>query len=48
MDKLTNKFDDIIEKFKKKRHELLDITNNRFDRDWVEFNVDISKLDIEL
>jgi len=27
---------------------LLDINNNKFDRDWVEFNVEISHLDQEL
>ncbi len=48
MDKLTNKFDGIIESFKKNRHDLLDTSQNKFDRDWVEFNVEISKLDVEL
>lgn len=48
MDKLTNKFDGIIESFKKNRHDLLDTSVNKFDRDWVEFNVEISKLDVEL
>jgi dynein heavy chain len=48
MDKLTDKFKGIIENFKKIRHDLLDYTNNRFDRDYVEFNVDISHLDVEL
>lgn len=48
MDKLTNKFDSIIEAFKKNRHDLLDTSQNKFDRDWVEFNVEISKLDVEL
>lgn len=48
MGKLTDKFQNIIDEFKKKRHELLDTNNNKFDRDWVEFNVEISKLDVEL
>jgi dynein heavy chain len=48
MDKLTDKFKNIIEGFKKQRHDLLDYTTNRFDRDYVEFNVDISHLDVEL
>jgi len=48
MDKLTNKFQAIIEDFKRKRHDLLDTANNKFDKDYVEFNVEISKLDIEL
>lgn len=45
MESLTAKFKDIIEDFKKKRHDLLDTNNNKFDRDWVEFNVEISHLD---
>lgn len=48
MDKLTEHFKQIIEEFKKKGHELLDYQNNKFDRDYVEFNVQISHLDIEL
>lgn len=48
MDTLTAKFNDIIEQFKKNKHDLLDTNNITFDRDWVEFNVQISKLDQEL
>ena len=48
METLTTKFKDIIEDFKKKRHDLLDTNNNKFDRDWVEFNVEISHLDVAL
>lgn len=45
MESLTLKFNEIIDQFKKSQHELLDTTNITFDRDWVEFNVNISKLD---
>lgn len=48
MESLTAKFKEIIEDFKKKRHDLLDTNNNKFDRDWVEFNVEISHLDVAL
>lgn len=48
MDKLTKRFDDIIKTFKNKNHELLNTSQNKFDRDYVEFTVDISKLDVEL
>lgn len=48
MEVLTSKFKDIIDDFKKKRHDLLDTNNNKFDRDWVEFNVEISHLDVSL
>lgn len=39
MESLTAKFNEIIETFKKTKHDLLDTTNITFDRDWVEFNV---------
>jgi len=48
MEKLTGEFQNHIDKFKKLRHDLLDINNSKFDRDWVEFNVEISHLDQEL
>lgn len=48
MEKLSEKFKSIIEDFKKKRHDLLDYQKNQFDRDYVEFNVEISHLDAEL
>ncbi|KAL4465245.1 hypothetical protein ABPG74_001959 [Tetrahymena malaccensis] len=48
MDILTNRFKKIIDDFKKKGNNLLDTTNNKFDRDWVELNVEISQLDTEL
>jgi dynein heavy chain len=48
MEKLTNKFNNHIDEFKKKGHELLDYQSNKFDRDYVEFNVEISHLDVEL
>jgi len=48
MDDLTNEFNRIIEDFKKNRHDLLDTNSNKFDRDWVEFNVEISHLDTKL
>lgn len=35
-----------MDSFKKNRHDLLDTSNNKFDRDFVEFNVEISKLDV--
>ena len=34
--------------FKKKNHKLLDYHNNTFDRDFVEFNVDVSSVETEL
>ena len=48
MDKLTKRFEDIIKQFKNKKHDLLDTSLNKFDRDYVEFTVEISKLDFEL
>lgn len=48
METLTAKFQKIINDFKAKRHELLDTVNTKFDRDFVEFNVEITHLDDEL
>jgi dynein heavy chain len=45
MEKLSATFQMNIEKLKGKNHELLDSTSNKFDRDFVEFNVEISHLD---
>ena len=48
MEELINDFVSIIEDFKSKRHDLLDFHNNKFDRDYVEFNVKISELENSL
>lgn len=37
-----------VNSFKKKNHKLLDYHNNTFDRDFVEFNVDVSSVETEL
>ncbi|KAF4646795.1 hypothetical protein FOL47_005651, partial [Perkinsus chesapeaki] len=48
MEELVNNFRTIMEEFKNKRHDLLDFHNNRFDRDYVEFNVRIADLESAL
>ena len=48
MDELILQFHRIIEEFKVKKHDLLDYHNNKFDRDYVEFNVQISELESAL
>eukprot|EP00931_Biecheleriopsis_adriatica_P081370 TRINITY_DN5469_c0_g1_i3.p1 TRINITY_DN5469_c0_g1~~TRINITY_DN5469_c0_g1_i3.p1 ORF type:complete len:4660 (-),score=1275.41 TRINITY_DN5469_c0_g1_i3:88-14067(-) len=45
---LVGAFQSIVDDFKTKRHDLLDFLNNRFDRDYVEFNVRISELESAL
>jgi len=35
MEALTQKFNERIEEFKREKHDLLDYTNNKFDRDYV-------------
>eukprot|EP00935_MAST-01C_sp_MAST-1C-sp1_P000949 g949.t1 len=45
MEHLIKMFDKIVGDFKRKRHDLLDYQNNKFDRDCVEFNVAISDLE---
>lgn len=48
MEELLEKFETIINDFKNKGHDLLDYSYNKFDRDFVEFNVAINELDSEL
>jgi len=48
MESLINGFQGIIRDFKLKNHDLLDFHNNKFDRDYVEFNVKISDLETQL
>ncbi|KAF1317985.1 Dynein heavy chain, partial [Globisporangium splendens] len=45
MEDLIAKFNSIIREFQHRNHDLLDYKNNRFDRDYVEFNVRISDLE---
>ena len=45
MEGLIAAFFKIIGDFKRKRHELLDYQSNKFDRDYVEFNIAISDLE---
>ncbi|KAH9103464.1 hypothetical protein AeMF1_002875 [Aphanomyces euteiches] len=45
MEELISKFNSVIREFRLRNHDLLDYRNNRFDRDYVEFNVRISDLE---
>ena len=45
MEELIELFHAIVRDFRQKRHDLLDYHNNKFDRDYVEFNVKISDLE---
>ncbi|KAJ1446978.1 dynein heavy chain and region D6 of dynein motor-domain-containing protein [Pelagophyceae sp. CCMP2097] len=48
MEPLLVVFDQIITQFRAKKHDLLDYHNNKFDRDYVEFNVRIGELETSL
>ena len=48
MDLLIDQFHRIKAEFKSRNHDLLDYHNNKFDRDYVEFNVRISDLESKL
>eukprot|EP01040_Poterioochromonas_malhamensis_P004773 gene4773-5123_t len=48
MEKLIEQFHQIVKEFRLKRHDLLDYHNNKFDRDYVEFNVKITDLEAAL
>lgn len=45
---IVNNFQTYVAAFKKKNHKLLDFNNNTFDRDFVEFNVDVSTVETQL
>mgnify|MGYP002834821241 CR=1 FL=1 len=45
MEDLIEQFHAIVKDFRQKKHDLLDYHNNKFDRDYVEFNVKISDLE---
>ena len=48
MERLIDQFHQIVKEFRLKRHDLLDYHNNKFDRDYVEFNVKITDLESAL
>jgi dynein heavy chain len=48
MERLIEQFHQIVKEFRQKRHDLLDYHNNKFDRDYVEFNVKITDLEAAL
>ncbi|CAD7960877.1 unnamed protein product [Amoebophrya sp. A25] len=48
MEMLVENFRMIMDEFKNKNHNLLDFHNNKFDRDYVEFNVRIADLEAAL
>jgi dynein heavy chain len=45
---IVNSFQNYVKLFKAKNHKLLDFNNNTFDRDFVEFNVDVSSVETSL
>ncbi|RLN86351.1 hypothetical protein BBJ28_00004571 [Nothophytophthora sp. Chile5] len=48
MDALLASFTTIIREFRAHKHDLLDFHNNKFDRDYVEFNIQIADLEASL
>ncbi|OWZ14140.1 Dynein heavy chain, partial [Phytophthora megakarya] len=48
MDALLASFNTIIREFRAHKHDLLDFHNNKFDRDYVEFNIQIADLEASL
>ncbi len=48
MDPLIDRFYEIQSEFRARNHDLLDYHNNKFDRDYVEFNVHIADLENKL
>ena len=48
LETLLKSFDETIRQFKTKGHDLLDFHNNRFDRDFVDFNLKMNDLETSL
>jgi dynein heavy chain len=48
MEPLINQFFSLVDDFKKKPYDLLDYTKNTFDRDFLEYNVNIAELETML
>jgi len=48
MDNLMKGFIEIVDNIKKKPYNLLDYTKNTFDRDFLEFNVNVAELETSL
>ena len=45
---IVNSFDQYVHVFKKKSHKLLNYIDGLFDKDYVEFNVDVSRVEKDL
>ena len=48
LEPLIEAFNEIVKSFKSKGHDLLDFNHNKFDRDYVDFNVKMNELEISL
>jgi len=48
IDPILRSFDAVQEKLKKQFHDLLNYTENTFDRDFVEFNVGVANVETKL
>lgn len=48
LEPLLSTFNDIVKQFRAKGHDLLDFHSNRFDRDYVDFNVKMNELEVSL
>ena len=48
LETLLDRFKDIVKNFRAKGHDLLDFHNNRFDRDFVDFNMKMNELEGDL
>ena len=48
LDPLITAFNDVVKMFRSKGHDLLDFHSNRFDRDYVDFNVKMHELESSL
>ena len=48
LEEIVKNFDGVVDDIRRKPYDLLDFSNTQFDRDYMEFNVNIHELEIEI
>lgn len=48
LESIVQNFDGVVDDIKRKPYDLLDFSNTQFDRDYMEFNVNIHELEMEI
>ena len=48
LEEIVKNFDGVVDDIRRKPYDLLDFSNTQFDRDYMEFNVNIHELEMEI